>query len=484
MSQIIEAWDEADFESIAKLTLSRFKRKDVRMAIRESRFALKMLELAKKYELTAAEPHLTSRPLRVVSILHSSLPSHTGGYTGRAQGLLKGLTNVGVEIRPYTRPGFYSERVDKTAEFPYPMQQVDGVTYRHLPSDVKRSQGEYEYMYKAIKWYRRAIMAERPDVVHLRSTHLSALPAMIAAHSLNIPTVYEVSGLWELVYEGRGQLGRANRARRLEDAVCALSDKVVTMNYSMANLLNERAGSDLHIGMVPNAVDISRFASTPNLDEARPFEFDLGYVGSLVDYEGLGTLIEAMAVIREKSGREIRTKIVGNGNELPKLKDLAKTFGVEDNVYFPGRVSSDEAVRQYDDVNIVVLPRLSTPATEVVTPLKPFEAMAAGRPLILSDVSALQEVSEDGKCALVFRSGDAGDLAEKIIQLLDDQEKKRTMVKAAKEKVDNDHNWDRVALAFKRELEAVRRPKEHLPFIKKDQSWQQVGHLLIGEGQY
>lgn len=484
MSQIIEAWDEADFESIAKLTLSRFKRKDVRMAIRESRFALKMLDLAKKYELPATETHETSRPLRVVSILHSSLPSHTGGYTGRAQGILKGLANVGVEIRPYTRPGFYSERVDKKAEFPYPVQIVDGIAYRHLPTDVKRSQGEYEYMYKAINWYRRAIMAERPDVVHLRSTHLSALPAMIAAHSLNIPTVYEVSGLWELVYEGRGQLGRANRARRMEDAVCALSDKVVTMNNSMASLLNERAGFDLQIGMVPNAVDISKFALTPDLADARPFNFDLGYVGSLVDYEGLGTLIEALAVVREKSGREIRARIVGNGNELPKLKELARTFGVEDNVHFPGRVSADEAVRQYDDVNIVVLPRLSTPATEVVTPLKPFEAMAAGRPLILSDVSALQEVSEHGNCALVFRSGDAEDLADKIIQLLNDQEKQLAMVREAKQKVANDHNWDGVALAFKRELEAVRRPKEQLPFIKKDHSWQQVGQLLIGEGQY
>lgn len=484
MSKIIEAWDGAEFESLAKLTLSRFKRKDVRSAIRESQYATKLLELASSGKLAPAPAATSNVPPRVVSILHSSLPSHTGGYTGRAQGILKGLANRGVEVRPYTRPGFYEETVDKKAVFPYPVQSVDGVEYRHLPTDFARAKGDFEYMYRSIPWYRKAIMAERPDVVHLRSTYLVALPALIAAHSLSVPTVYEVSGLWELVYEGRGEVGRSRRAQRLEDAVCASSDRVVTMNRSMSDLLKARSNGALDIGLVPNAVDLKKFSTTPPLESQQDFQFDVGYIGSIVDYEGLDCLIEAIAYAKNHLGREIKSKIVGDGNVRSQLEALSRRLNVQDQIDFTGRVPAEIAVRQYDDVNLVVLPRYSTPATEIVTPLKPFEAMAAGRPLVVSSVSALNEVSRDGRCAVVFETGNSKDLAVKIVETLDDKTKQKSMVTAAKSLVSQDHNWDTVANKFKSEIEGLRRAKGNLPFLDSVETWDRVGRLSIKRSSF
>lgn len=477
MSKIIEAWDRAEFEEIARFSLSRFKRKDVLNAIRESRYAVKLLDQLRVTE----RPNLDVQPssAKVVTILHASLPHHTGGYTGRAQGLLKGMVDQGLEVRAYTRPGFYNERVDKKEKFPYPVDNVDGVEYRHLPTDVPRGRGEFEYMFKSIPWYREVFELEQPNVVHVRSTYLIALPALIAAHQIGIPVVYEVSGLWELVYEGRGELGRANRITRMEDAVCAHADRIVSMNTSMAKLLSERSANGLDIGLVPNAVDVNKFNTLTAITEVSKFTYDAGYVGSLVDYEGLDLLVRAVALSRDE-GRDIRVKIVGKGAELKNLRKLVKELGVEHLVNLTGPVSADEAKRQFENVNVIVLPRKRTPATEIVTPLKPFEAMAAGRPLLVSDVSALKEVSRNESIATTFTSGDAVSLKESLIRLLDSKVDQQQLVAEALKAVTVEHNWEVVGNRMCEVLTdtAIKRP--NLPFITRSKKITHTSRFVFG----
>lgn len=479
MSKVIDAWNDADFEFVADQKLSRFKRKDIRSAIRESRYALKLLKRVQAVDLTFEPGGLDSRtPIKVVTILHASLPNHTGGYTGRAQGLLKGLMDNGMKVRAYTRPGFYSERVNSQDSFPFPVDVVDGVEYRHLPSDFPRKDGEFEYMFKAIDWYREVFLVERPNVVHVRSTYLIALPALIAAHELGITVLYEVSGLWELVFEGRGQLGKSRRIARMEDTTCSHADRVVTMNSSMANLLDSRNSRALDIGLVPNAVDTTKFGHLTPLEAKEKFKYDAGYVGSLVDYEGLDTLIRAVALGKERN-RALHVKIVGKGAELEKLRRLSMELGVSDLVEIPGPVSADEAVGIFEETNIIVLPRISTPATENVTPLKPFEAMAAGRPLLVSSVSALAEVSRGGKAAAVFQQGDPESLLKEMLELLDSRDKQAALSNYAKEIVAGEHNWRHVAAAMADEIKALAVPFQRLPFLAADAQAVRHGSLVF-----
>lgn len=465
MSKVIDLWEAAAFEQVAEMSINRHKRRDIRSAIRESRYALKLMEAAQQADRPTSGEGVFEGPIRVVTVLHASLPHHTGGYTGRAQGLLHALKSRGVELRAYTRPGFYSERVDSKAAFPFAVDEVDGVNYRHLPAETPRKRGEYQYMFDAIEWYRKMLLVENPNVVHVRSTYLIALPAAIAAHQLGIPVVYEVSGLWELVYEGRGEMGRAKRTQRFEDLTCATVDRVVAMNRSMADLLEVRAQNwVLSVDELPNAVDTTRFSGISPLQTRKVPGYDVGYIGSLVDYEGLSTLLEAISMA-DAEGFRITAKIVGGGAEHRKLEELASSLRIDDRIDFKGRVPASEAVLQFEDVNVVVLPRLSKPATEIVTPLKPFEAMAAGRPLLVSDVAALAEVSREGTCAAVFRSGDAEDLKEQLISLLRNPIRQRELVENARDLVEQEHNWNLVAERMENYLRSVAIPRSELPCL-------------------
>lgn len=478
MSKVLEAWDAADFETVAENKLVKFKRKDIRRAIRESRYALRMFDLLSETVDPKVQFEPQSRPIRVVTILHASLPHHTGGYTGRAQGLLNGLLDLGAQVRPYTRPGFYVERVDRKASFPYPISQVGQVQYRHLPAEFARKNGELEYMYHSIEWYREVFLFERPNVVHVRSTYLIALPAMIAARQLGIPVLYEVSGLWELVYEGRGEVGRAQRTERLENIVATNATRVVSMNNSMAQLITNRSGGTVSVGLVPNAVDTQKFEQVTPLAAKQNFEFDLGYVGSLVDYEGLDLLVRAIALLKSR-GRTVTAKIVGKGNQYSHIEKLVEKEGVEKQVVLTGPVGADEAVQQFEDINIIVLPRRSTPATEIVTPLKPFESMAAQRPLLVSDVSALEEVSREETCALVFSEGNIEELALKIIALLDDRELQLSLVKTAGKLVAEEHNWKNVSARMLDELTGIARNVSSAPFVTASPGINRIGNFVL-----
>lgn len=465
MSKFSSAWEAADFETIAAEKEESLLRREQKTIWRESRAALELEALVVNSELTENRKSSLTRHPKVVTILHASLPHHVGGYTGRAQGLLKGLVEGGANVVGYTRPGFLKERISSKLEPPYADDVVDGVVYKHSDSSFPRKRGEYRYMLECVEYYRRVFDIEAPNIVHVRSTYLIALPAMIAAHQLGIPVVYEVSGLWELVFEGRGDTGRANRIKRMEDLTVSCADRVVTMNKSMASLLQRRNPSVSTIGLVPNAVDCSKATQISPLTDERNYEYQVGYIGSMVDYEGLDILLQAISILRAQ-GFEIKAKIVGDGAERKSLTAMSKNLGLSDLVDFVGRVPASEAMAQFENVNVIVLPRKSTPATECVTPLKPFEAMAVGRPLIVSSVSALKELSNGGANACVFEESNPEALAKCIRELLDDRDWQNKLVESGRKLVENEHSWPRVAAIMNKELEDYARPSSRLPILK------------------
>lgn len=450
-SQIEELWELADFESLASL---QFQPEDqgAKHILNEARAALRLLNSPTLSEKAIGRKLNESERYKTVTILHSSLPHHPGGYSNRAQGLLQGISKLGVELTGYTRPGFYRERVNKTATAPLPVDTVENITYHHLVDRVPRGRGEFQYMESCIEIYREVFTAEKPNIVHVRSTYLIALPAIIAAKSLGIPVLYEVSGLWELVYEGRNEIGRANRTTRMENAAVLSATRTVTMNAAMAALLKDRVGEPIEIGLVPNAVDLEKFSQLPSW-ETQEEKYDLGYIGSLVDYEGLDLLLRAIAYLREQ-GYEFNAKIVGRGHQLQPLKELSAELQIEDLVAFTGPVPADQVQTHFAQIRTIVLPRKSTPATECVTPLKPFEAMASKRALITSTVSAMHELSLDGTATTVFEKDDFFSLAEAILQLHSNSQQRQSQIQRAYEMVDGYHSWDNIARIMESELRA------------------------------
>lgn len=360
---------------------------------------------------------------RVHYLLHSSLPHTTLGYATRTHGLLRALRTDGWDVRGITQPG-YPEDVPDAA----PSDDVDGVPYRRLPHAGPLPHWPVERMVTA---YSRAlepvVRDERPEILHAASNFRNGLAAVDVGRRLGIPTIYEVRGLWHLTRLVREpDFDRTDSfalLERLETQAASLADHCLVITRALADHLVDRGVDGDRVTVVPNGVDTDRF---------RPRERDvelaarlgigdrvvIGYVGGLVEYEGLHLLVEAAHLLRQERD-DFRVLVVGDGRSLPALRAAAVDRGIADTVVFTGRVPHHEVERYYSLVDVAPFPRTADRVTELVSPLKPFEAMAMGKAVVASDVPALAEIIDDGVTGRLFEAGSAPALAAVLRALLD-----------------------------------------------------------------
>lgn len=398
-------------------------------------------------------------PGKVVSILHASQPAQNGGYANRAHQILRGMAAHGLEVVAYTRPGFPEpENCLEPGEIA--AANHDGVAYRRIGTKNLRQRGEYEYMRESLKYYRNILEAENPAIVHLRSTYVSALPGLIAAHSLGIPAIYEVSGMWELVYESKDSARMESRRARtivLENAVLRNADQIMTLTEAMRNIIMERTAISTIPTILPNAVDSNRFKPRPK-NRAVLAELGwssnipvIGYAGSFVDYEGLDLLIDALAILRQREV-DFRALLIGDGAVHSVVMSHAQQRGLTDRVRFTGRVPHKEVDRLYEVIDICAYPRRLTAATAAVSPLKPFEAMALRKSVLLSDVPALVEIAGDQERALVFPHDDPYMLADALEQTIKHPEESEQRKDKARSWVERERSWIAIVETFAQEL--------------------------------
>lgn len=452
---------QGKFEAVPEPNAAWSPSERARKIISESSAATRMLNVLNSESTSSLNP-IPSRQqngsLKVVSLLHASAPDQTGGYANRAHALLRSLSGHGIVVKAYTRPGFPNYELEPGAT---ERKEHDGVEYYRLGSASLRESGEYLYMEESIREYRRILEDERPDVVHLRSTYVSALPGLIAAKQLGLPTLYEVSGMWELVYASYDDARREGlrvRTTRLENAVLNHADRIVTLTGAMAQEIGSRVKTKAEIGIVPNAVDLSRFAPKPARTDLKAhlgWSKDIpviGYAGSLVDYEGLDLLLKAARQLKTK-GLQFRVLIIGDGVMRPKLEALAEKLEISDVVWFLGRLPHRQVEDYYSIFDVCAFPRYSTPATRAVTPLKPFEALASEKALIVSDVPALQEISgRDNSRGLVVANNDWLALSEALETLITNPELRMLMASRGREWVIQNHSWKKVSSLFAKAL--------------------------------
>lgn len=423
--------------------------------VRESHAAQELLD-----QLGAADdvPHerLDIVEGRVLSILHASVPEQSGGYAVRAHSVLQELTKHGFDVVPYTRPGF-PETSNVLSPGQVDVAESEGIAYRRIGTQAVRKSGEYVYMLESVEHYKAAIRSERPEAVHLRSTHVSALPGLIAAKHFGIPAVYEVSGMWELVFEAANDArmeGRRARTVILEDAVLEAAESVCTITAAMGRIIEGRATLRSPLRLVPNAVDVGSFAERPK-DEDLLSEFGwdpatpvIGYIGSFVNYEGLDVLVRALSELRDR-GVEHRALLVGDGAVGPGIRALAKKLELSAETHrFTGRVPHEEVAKLYSLVDVCAYPRRLTPATEAVSPLKPFEALASGKTVIVSDVPALVEIAGDGERARVVPEGNHLALADSLQAAIEHPHDAAEMRARAQRWVREERSWDAVGTLF------------------------------------
>lgn len=362
--------------------------------------------------------------MRVLHVLHTSLP-FICGYSIRSDYILRCQRDQGL------KPAVVTSAQHPNGDAPW--ETVNGLIHWRTPSSrVRLLPVAREWWLTRVlqKKLEMAIREWRPHVIHAHSPLLVGLPALAAARAHDLPLVYEVRDLWENASVDRGKF-RENSAlyrlaRRLETRVLARADAVVTICEKLREELVGRIRRPEIVSVVGNGVDTASFAPMqPDPADRSRWGLDgkrvIGYVGTFQPYEGLETLIAALPLVL-KQIPAAHLLITGSGGEEERLRRRVAERGLERHVTFTGRLPHEVVKSVYALAEVMVYPRLLTRTTALTTPLKPLEAMAMGKPVVVSDVPAMHELVRHGKTGLMFRSGDPVDLAAYCTEVLSSPE--------------------------------------------------------------
>lgn len=354
--------------------------------------------------------------LRILHVLDHSLPLHSG-YSFRTLAILREQRALGWQTVHLTTP--------KQGVATALQDEVDGWLFHRTPSP--EGIGLLAQMRLTAARLEEVIRDTQPDLIHAHSPVLNALPSLWVRRRRRLPVVYEMRASWEdaAVDHGTTVEGslRYRVSRALESVALRAADQVTTICDGLRADIAVRGVPPERITVIRNAVDVSlfKFGAEPDADLRRSLGLEgatvVGFAGSFYGYEGLDLLIEAARQMLPRHPR-LRLLLVGGGPQESNLRAQAAAAGMQDRVIFTGRVPHADVQRYYELIDVLAYPRLPIRLTELVTPLKPLEAMAQGRMLVASDVGGHRELIRHGETGFLFRAGDPAALAAAIEDIL------------------------------------------------------------------
>jgi len=290
----------------------------------------------------------------------------------------------------------------------------------------------------------------KPDIVHAHSPALNGLPALWAAHPKGVPVVYEVRALWEEagVEAGTVKSGslRYRASRSLESYVLNHADAVAVLCQGVRDDVLSRGLPESKLVTIPNAVDVANFSPERRRDAALAAKLGLddavviGFIGSFYEYEGLDLLLQALPQTLARIPN-LKLLLVGGGPHEAELKRLTAEAKLDNAVIFTGRVPFAEVERYYDLVDLFVYPRRKSRLTDLVTPLKPIEAMAKQRVVIASDRGGHKEIVTHGVNGLLFAADNAAALSNAITGAVANRDAWAAMGETARDYVLRERTW-------------------------------------------
>jgi PEP-CTERM/exosortase A-associated glycosyltransferase len=383
---------------------------------------------------------------RILHVLDHSVPLHSG-YAFRTLSILREQQALGWTPVPLTgiKQGGADELEETVGDFVFRRTPPPRGPLGRVPIV-----SELDGIGRLARRIRSVAARERFDVIHAHSPVLDAMAAYRAARALRLPVVYEVRALWEdaAVDHGTQRAGdwRYRLTRALEGQAVRQAAAVTVICEGLRRELARRGVSESKITVIPNGVDTGGFRPGGPRDETLAAELGLrgsrllGFIGSFYAYEGIDLLLQALPLILADEPTA-RLLLAGGGPEDRVLREQARALGIADRVTFLGRVAHQDVARYYDLIDLMVYPRRSTRTTEMVTPLKPLEAMAQGRLVLASDVGGHRELIRDGETGILFRAGDPKALADAAVSLLRDPERWPSLRRAARSFVERERTW-------------------------------------------
>jgi PEP-CTERM/exosortase A-associated glycosyltransferase len=381
--------------------------------------------------------------MRILHVLDHGLPQHSG-YAFRTRAIVKAQLARGWDVACLTGPR-------QVADGPDP-EVVDGITFHRTPKPAPAPAPLREWReIRALSARLDALVeAWRPDQLHAHSPVLNALAALPVARRRGLPLVYEIRAFWEdaSVGNGTGREGSARYrlTRLLETHAARKADAVAVISEGLKADLIRRGIDPGKIIVSPNGVDMDLFGSPPAADKAfaRRLGLDdadtVGFIGSFYDYEGLDDLIAAMPLLLGRRPKA-RLLLVGGGPMEAALKAQAAASPAADRIRFVGRVPHDEVELYYALIDVLAYPRKAMRLTELVTPLKPLEAMAQRKLVAASDVGGHRELIQDGVTGTLFPAGDPTALAAALSELFARRGEWNGRRDNARSFVERERNW-------------------------------------------
>jgi len=386
--------------------------------------------------------------MRILHVFDHSLPLHSG-YTFRSRSILREQNRRGWQTVHLTTPRHIKPGPDP--------EEADGLLFHRTPPiggmaaklPVLREMAEVNATTRKLA---ELVEETRPDILHAHSPVLNAIPAQRVAKRFGLPWVYEIRAFWEDAAASHGTTRegspRYHATRWLETRAASQADAVGAICHGLLDDLRKRGIAADKLFHVPNAVDAEQFTLGRPRDEALAAQLGLqsadiiGFIGSFYDYEGLDVLLAAMPEMIAARPK-LHLLLVGGGPMDASLRAQAKALGLEGHVHFTGRVPHGEVDRYYSLVDVLVYPRKRMRLTELVTPLKPLEAMAEGKLVAASDVGGHRELITDGETGALFRADDPKALATSVLDLLAHPERWEERREIARRYVTQEKSWAR-----------------------------------------
>lgn len=409
---------------------------------------------ARRADISAGE---ISRP-SALHVLTNSLPHTHSGYAYRSHAILTTLQDAGHRVAAVTRPS-YPVTIGRVSSGP--VETVDGVDYlrqvplRPLPTPTARLSDQ-------ASWIAAQAQDRGAQILHTTTHYVNGLATGAAAGASGLPWVYEVRGVLEETWAAAGGTPAERAARRAsqrfelmrskEIEVATAADAVITLGETMRDHLIMGGVPAEKITLIPNSVseavvdaDTSRAPAEVRAGLGLPEAgIWVGTAASIVGYEGLDDLVDAVILARGK-GIDLRLLIVGDGIALPELRERAAVLC--ENAVFTGRMSQAEAIEYQLGLDAIVVPRKNEPVCRLVTPIKPIEAMGLARPLVISDVPALNELVPDS-AGLRVPAEDPKALAELLSELACDDSARIRFGKNGRDHVLATRRWKNIGQRY------------------------------------
>jgi PEP-CTERM/exosortase A-associated glycosyltransferase len=395
--------------------------------------------------------------MRILHLLHRSVPG-THGYAIRSREIVTHQLAKGLEPLVVTSPS-QSPQGDLHSDG---SETIDGIRYFRTGSRILPGTAEVQdkspvkaalRVFQNLSLFTTAMRVARTyqvQIVHGHSPFTCGLVANAVGRRLRIPSVYEMRGIWEDSHTSRHGISdrslRYRSVRFLENRALQGADRCCVIGTLLKQEIESRGISEEKITIVPNGVDVRAFMPGPaNTDlQSRLGLGDstvIGYIGSFFRYEGLDLLVKAMIRLSSQFP-DVRLLLVGDGEVTTQLKKIAADSGIIEKIVFSGRVPHQKVHEYYRLCDIMVLPRVDSRETRLVTPLKPLEIMAMAKPLIASNIGGHRELMVDGVNGILFKAEDVDALAEACGHLIVNRDAREDLGRRARKWVESERDWN------------------------------------------